>query len=39
MGGEIAYVKLRGKNVKEMLIPNSPRALKMACGENPKVRF
>jgi len=36
MGGEAVYVKLRGNTVGEMLIPNSPRALKMACGENPK---
>eukprot|EP01124_Arcella_intermedia_P022133 TRINITY_DN3237_c0_g1_i1.p1 TRINITY_DN3237_c0_g1~~TRINITY_DN3237_c0_g1_i1.p1 ORF type:complete len:894 (+),score=157.84 TRINITY_DN3237_c0_g1_i1:41-2722(+) len=36
MGGEAAYVKLRGNSVKEMLIPGTPRAFKMACGENPK---
>jgi len=37
MGGQGVFVKLRGgKSVKEMLIPNAPRALKMACGENPK---
>ncbi|ELR24360.1 amidohydrolase domain containing protein [Acanthamoeba castellanii str. Neff] len=37
MGGEAAYVKLKSsKNVHDMLIPGAPRALKMACGENPK---
>jgi imidazolonepropionase-like amidohydrolase len=36
MGGQAAYVKLRGKTVADMLLPNPPRALKMAMGENPK---
>ncbi|KAL9654212.1 hypothetical protein ABK040_000793 [Willaertia magna] len=38
MGGEGVYVKLKNnkKTVSEMLIKNVPRALKMACGENPK---
>jgi imidazolonepropionase-like amidohydrolase len=37
MGGEGAYVKLKSsKNVHDMLIAGAPRALKMACGENPK---
>ncbi len=36
MGGEAAYVKLRGKTVADMLLPNAPRAMKMAMGENPK---
>lgn len=36
MGGEAAYVKLRGRTVGDMLLPNAPRAMKMAMGENPK---
>jgi len=36
MGGEGAYVKLKGQTVSNMLISGAPRALKMACGENPK---
>eukprot|EP01124_Arcella_intermedia_P022134 TRINITY_DN3237_c0_g1_i3.p1 TRINITY_DN3237_c0_g1~~TRINITY_DN3237_c0_g1_i3.p1 ORF type:complete len:974 (+),score=164.83 TRINITY_DN3237_c0_g1_i3:145-2922(+) len=39
MGGEAAYVKLRGNSVKEMLIPGTPRAFKMTCGENPKRNY
>jgi len=36
MGGEAAMVKLREGSIREMLIPEAPRAMKMACGENPK---
>ncbi len=37
IGGEAAYVKLRkSKLVSEMLMKDVPRALKFACGENPK---
>jgi len=36
MGGEATYVKLKGNTVSDMIIPNAPRAFKMACGENPK---
>ncbi|PRP82373.1 amidohydrolase family protein [Planoprotostelium fungivorum] len=36
MGGEAAMVKLRDGTIREMLIPDAPRAMKMACGENPK---
>jgi len=36
MGGEAAHFKLLGSTVEEMRIPDAPRALKMACGENPK---
>lgn len=36
MGGEGFMVKLYGRTVEEMRIKNAPKALKMACGENPK---
>ncbi|KAL6063889.1 Composite domain of metallo-dependent hydrolase [Balamuthia mandrillaris] len=36
MGGEAAHMKLLGSTIQDMLIPDAPRALKMACGENPK---
>jgi len=36
MGGEAIMVKHRGATTAEALIPNAPRAMKMACGENPK---
>lgn len=36
IGGQTAYVKLRGNTVEEMLIPGSIGGLKMANGENPK---
>ena len=36
MGGEATYVKLKGVSQQNMLIPNPPRSIKMACGENPK---
>jgi len=38
MGGQTAYVKLRGKTVAEMLIDlgDGPPGMKMANGENPK---
>ncbi|HAN31429.1 MAG TPA: amidohydrolase [Myxococcales bacterium] len=36
MGGEAAYVKLRGRTTAEQLLPAAPRAMKMAMGENPK---
>lgn len=36
IGGQTAYVKLRGDTVEEMLIPGAIGGLKMANGENPK---
>ena len=36
IGGETAYVKLRGQTIEEMLIPGSIGGMKMANGENPK---
>ncbi len=36
IGGQTAYVKLRGTTIEEMLIPGSLGGLKMANGENPK---
>ena len=36
IGGQTAYVKLRGKTVEAMLIPGTIGGLKMANGENPK---
>lgn len=38
MGGEGFIVKMRGSTVREAYVPNSPRLLKHALGENPKVR-
>lgn len=36
IGGQTAYVKLRGQTIEEMLIPGTIGGLKMANGENPK---
>jgi len=36
VGGQTAYVKLRGRTIEEMLIPGAIGGLKMANGENPK---
>ncbi len=36
IGGQTAYVKLRGHTIEEMLIPGSIGGMKMANGENPK---
>jgi imidazolonepropionase-like amidohydrolase len=36
VGGQTAYVKLRGNTIEEMLIPGTMGGLKMANGENPK---
>jgi imidazolonepropionase-like amidohydrolase len=36
MGGQTAYVKLRGRTVEEMVIPGTIGGMKMANGENPK---
>jgi imidazolonepropionase-like amidohydrolase len=36
MGGQTAYVKLRGDTVEEMVIPGTIGGMKMANGENPK---
>jgi imidazolonepropionase-like amidohydrolase len=36
IGGQTAYVKLRGRTIDEMLIPGTIGGLKMANGENPK---
>jgi len=36
VGGQTAYVKLRGHTIDEMLIPGAIGGLKMANGENPK---
>jgi imidazolonepropionase-like amidohydrolase len=35
MGGQTAYVKLRGRTIEEMLIPGALGGMKMANGENP----
>jgi len=41
MGGQTAYVKLRGNTVEEMLIDlnGAPSGMKMANGENPKRNY
>ncbi len=39
IGGQTAYVKLRGRTIEEMLIPDTPGGLKMANGENPKKNY
>lgn len=39
IGGQTAYVKLRGESVEEMLIPGSLGGLKMANGENAKRNY
>jgi len=36
MGGQTAYVKLRGNTIEQMLIPGTIGGMKMANGENPK---
>jgi imidazolonepropionase-like amidohydrolase len=36
MGGQTAYVKLRGNTIEQMLIPRTIGGMKMANGENPK---
>ncbi len=36
IGGQTAYVKLRGKTIEDMIIPGTIGGLKMANGENPK---
>jgi imidazolonepropionase-like amidohydrolase len=36
MGGQTAYVKLRGASIEEMLIPGTIGGMKMANGTNPK---
>jgi imidazolonepropionase-like amidohydrolase len=36
MGGQSAYVKLRGKTIEQMLIPGAIGGMKMANGTNPK---
>ena len=36
MGGQTAYVKLRGHTIEEMLIPGTIGGMKMANGTNPK---
>jgi imidazolonepropionase-like amidohydrolase len=36
MGGQTAYVKLRGNTIERMLIPGTIGGMKMANGENPK---
>jgi imidazolonepropionase-like amidohydrolase len=36
MGGQAFHVKLFGRTVGEMAVPNAPRAMKWAMGENPK---
>lgn len=36
IGGQTAYVKLRGHTIEEMLIPGTIGGMKMANGENPK---
>lgn len=35
IGGQTAYVKLRGRTIEEMLIPGALGGMKMANGENP----
>lgn len=39
IGGQTAYVKLRGDTIDEMLIPGSIGGMKMANGENPKRNY
>ena len=39
VGGQTAYVKLRGNSIEEMLIPGALGGLKMANGENPKKSY
>jgi len=39
VGGQTAYVKLRGSTIEEMLIPGTLGGLKMANGENPKKSY
>ena len=39
IGGQTAYVKLRGSTIDEMLIDGSIGGLKMANGENPKRNY
>jgi imidazolonepropionase-like amidohydrolase len=36
MGGQTAYVKLRGSTIEQMLIPGTIGGMKMANGQNPK---
>lgn len=36
VGGQALYVNLYGKTVADMALPNPPRAMKWAMGENPK---
>ena len=36
MGGQSAYVKLRGNTIEQMLIPGAIGGMKMANGTNPK---
>ena len=36
IGGQTAYVKLRGQTIEEMVIPGTIGGMKMANGENPK---
>jgi len=36
MGGQTAYVKLRGRTIEDMVIPGTIGGMKMANGENPK---
>jgi imidazolonepropionase-like amidohydrolase len=36
MGGQTAYVKLRGRTIEQMLIPGTIGGMKMANGTNPK---
>ncbi len=36
MGGQSAYIKLRGATIEEMLVPGSIGGMKMANGTNPK---
>src|SRR6202020_936573 len=36
MGGQTAYVKLRGSTMEQMLIPGTLGGMKMANGTNPK---
>ncbi len=36
MGGQTAYVKLRGSTIEQMLVPGTIGGMKMANGQNPK---
>ena len=36
IGGQTAYIKLRGRTIEDMLVPGSIGGMKMANGENPK---